>query len=124
MLHRALADVVAVTHFAFIVFALFGGLLALRWRWMPWAHLPAAAWGAAVELFGWLCPLTPLENRLRQAGGAAGYPGGFVERYLMPLIYPEALTRELQILLGCALVALNAAIYWAVWRRRSQEPPE
>jgi len=117
MLYRALADLVALTHLAFIVFALFGGLLALRWRWIPWAHIPAAAWGAAVEFFGFFCPLTPLENSLRRAGGATGYSGGFIERYLMPIIYPEGLTRELQLLLGFALVVLNLAVYLVVWRR-------
>jgi hypothetical protein len=118
MLYRALADLVVLAHLAFIVFALFGGLLAFRWRWMPWAHLPAAAWGAAVELFGWFCPLTPLENSLRRASGSAGYSGGFIERYLMPVIYPDELTRELQWLLGCLVVVINLAIYFTVWRQR------
>ncbi len=117
MFYRTLADLVALTHFAFIVFALFGGLLALRWRWVPLAHVPAVVWGATVELSGCFCPLTPLENSLRRAGGSAGYSGGFIERYLMPLIYPEALTRELQLLLGCVLVVLNLAVYLMVWRR-------
>ncbi len=118
MLYRTLADLVALTHLAFIVFALFGGLLALRWRWVPWAHVPAAAWGAAVEFFGCFCPLTPLENSLRRASGSAAYSGGFIERYLIPIIYPEELTRGLQLLLGCLLVVLNLAVYFVVWRRR------
>ncbi len=118
MLYRALADLVVLTHLAFIVFALVGGLLALRWRWVPWVHLPAAAWGASVEVFGWFCPLTPLENWLRRASGSAGYSGGFIERYLMPIVYPAELTRELQLLLGCFLVVVNLAIYLVVWRRR------
>ncbi len=117
MVYQVLADLVALSHLAFIAFALGGGLLALRWRWMPWAHLPAAAWGAAVELFGWFCPLTPLENVLRRASGSAGYSGGFIERYLMPVIYPAELTREFQLLLGCTLVVLNLAVYLSVWRR-------
>ena len=117
MVYQVLADLVALGHLAFIVFALVGGLLALRWRWMPWAHLPAAAWGAAVEFFGWFCPLTPLENSLRRASGSAGYSGGFIERYLMPIIYPAELTREFQLLLGCILVVLNLAVYLSVWRR-------
>jgi len=115
---RALADLVALTHFAFIVFALFGGLLALRWRRLPWVHLPAVLWGAFVEFFGCLCPLTPLENWLRQAGGSAGYTGGFIERYLMPLIYPDALTRELQMIFGSIVLGLNLVVYFIVWRRR------
>ena len=118
MLQQVLADLVVFFHFAFIVFAICGGLLALRWRRAAWVHLPAAAWGAAVEMFGWFCPLTPLENALRRAGGSSGYEGGFIERYLLPVIYPSELTRELQIILGAALVALNLFIYLIVWRRR------
>ncbi|MCU7906952.1 MAG: DUF2784 domain-containing protein [Candidatus Thiodiazotropha sp. (ex Epidulcina cf. delphinae)] len=117
MFYRVLADLVTLAHFVFIVFALLGGLLALRWRWAPWVHIPAAAWGAAVELFGFFCPLTPLENLLRHAGGSAGYSGGFMEHYLLPLIYPEEITREMQLLLGCVLVALNLVIYLMIWRR-------
>lgn len=117
MLYRILADFIVLTHLAFIVFALFGGLGALRWRWVPWAHLPAAAWATAVELFGWFCPLTPLENFLRRASGSAGYTGGFIENYLMPIIYPAELTREVQVVAGCIVVALNLAIYLAVWRQ-------
>ena len=118
MLYRTLADLVALAHLAFITFAVFGGLLALIWRWVPWVHVPAVAWGAAVEFFGWFCPLTPLENLLRPASGSAGYSEGFIEHYLMPIIYPEELTRELQMLLGCALVVFNLAVYFVVWRRR------
>ena len=118
MLYRLLADFVAVTHLLFIFFVLFGGVLAFRWRRLPWIHLPAAAWGVAVELFGWFCPLTPLENVLRRASGSAGYAGGFIERYIVPVIYPAELTRELQIGLGVGLIALNAVIYFVVWRRR------
>ena len=121
MLYQAAADVVVLIHLAFIVFALLGGLLALRWRWGPWIHLPAAAWGAAIEFFGWFCPLTPLENTLRRAGGAAGYASGFIEHHVVPIIYPAELTRDLQLVLGCGVVTLNLGIYLAVWRRsRSQ----
>lgn len=121
MSYRVLADLVVLVHLAFVVFVLLGGLLALRWRWMPWVHLPAALWGAATELFGWLCPLTPLEIRLRRASGAAGYTGGFVERYLIPVIYPAELTRELQLLLAACVVALNLAIYGLI-RHRLRAP--
>jgi hypothetical protein len=116
MLDQALADLVVLAHLAFILFALLGGLLALRWRWVPWVHLPAAGWGAAVEFFGWFCPLTPLENSLRRASGSAGYSGGFIERHLLPMIYPAEFTRELQLFLGFVLVVLNLAVYLAVWR--------
>ncbi len=117
MLYRVLADLVVITHLAFIVFVLFGGWLALRWRWAAWIHLPALAWGAAIELFGWFCPLTPLENSLRRASGSAGYTGGFIEHYLLPIIYPRELTRGFQVLLGCVLVVLNVAVYFMAWRR-------
>jgi hypothetical protein len=114
----AAADLVVVVHFAFILFGMFGGLLALRWRWMPWIHLPALAWAAWIELTGRICPLTPLENRLRQAAGEAGYGGDFIDRYVAGLVYPEGLTREIQLLLAVVLMAINAGVYAIVWRRR------
>jgi hypothetical protein len=120
MLHRVLADAVVLLHLLFVAFAVAGGLLALRWRWMPLAHLPALAWAAWVELSGRICPLTPLENALRAAGGEAGYPGGFVEHYLLPVLYPAALTRELQWTLGVSLVLFNGVIYALVWWRRTR----
>ncbi len=123
MMASWLADAVLLVHLLFIVFAVGGGLLALRWRWMPWLHLPALAWGATVEFTGWICPLTPLENALRQAGGAAGYAESFTERYLLPLIYPGALTRELQFVLGGTLLLFNAVVYALVWRRRRRKRP-
>jgi len=116
MPYRFLADLVVLAHLAFIVFALLGGLLALRWRWMAWVHLPAVAWGVAVELAGWICPLTPLENALRRAGGSSGYTGDFVDHYIVPVIYPVDLTREIQIVYGLLALALNLAIYVAVVR--------
>jgi hypothetical protein len=119
MLHRVLADAVVLLHLLFVVFAVAGGLLAFRWRWMPLAHLPALAWAAWVEFTGRICPLTPLENMLRAAGGQAGYSGGFVEHYLLPILYPEALTRETQWVLGTGLLALNGVVYGLlVWRLR------
>lgn len=118
MLPRLLADAVLVLHLAFVAFAVAGGLLAWRWRWMPWLHLPALAWAATVEFTGWICPLTPLENALRAAGGQAGFSGGFIEHYLLPLLYPAALTPGLQVLLGTGLLAFNAAVYLLLWHRR------
>jgi hypothetical protein len=117
MLFQALADLVVVVHFGFIVFALLGALLALRRPGVLWVHAPAAIWAVAIELGGWICPLTPLENSLRSAGGAAGYPSGFIEHYLGPVIYPPGLTREVQVVLGLALLAINVLVYCAVWRR-------
>ncbi|MBI4754443.1 MAG: DUF2784 domain-containing protein [Betaproteobacteria bacterium] len=121
-----LADLVVLIHLGFIVFVVFGGLLVLRWPRVAWVHLPAALWGAAVELGGWVCPLTPLENSLRAAAGQGGYEGGFVARYLLPLIYPADLTRELQVLLGAGVLVINLALYgWALRRRRprTRTPP-
>ncbi|MCG8466965.1 MAG: DUF2784 domain-containing protein [Gemmatimonadetes bacterium] len=122
--YRLLADLMVIIHFAFIVFVLFGGLLALRWRRAPWLHLPSAAWGGAIELFGWICPLTPLENALRRASGAAGYSGGFIEHYLIPIIYPRGLTRGIQLVLGCLLIAFNIGVYFVVWRRWKRSEAE
>jgi hypothetical protein len=117
MAYKLLADAVAIGHLLFVVFAVLGGLLALRWRWLPWVHLPALAWAATVEFTGWICPLTPLENSLRMAGGASGYGGGFIDHYLLPLLYPAALDRETQLVLGLGLLAVNAVAYSLLWRR-------
>lgn len=120
MPYALLADTVLLLHLAFIAFAVLGGLLVLRWRRAAWLHLPALAWGAFIEFSGGICPLTPLENALRAAAGRAVYSQGFVERYLVPLIYPGELTRELQFVLGGALVGINLAIYGLVLYRRRQ----
>jgi hypothetical protein len=109
-----------LVHFAFIVFVLLGGLLALHRRWMMWLHLPAAAWGVLIELRGWTCPLTPLENHFRRLGGESGYSGGFIERYLEPVIYPPELSAPTQLVLAGIVVLVNAAVYWLVFRR----PPD
>lgn len=114
-----LADAVLVLHLCFILFVVFGGLLVLRWPRVAWAHLPAAAWGVVVEIAGWICPLTPLEIAFRRAAGRPAYDTSFVEHYLVPLIYPSSLTREMQIALGVLVLGLNAAVYAHVWRGRS-----
>jgi hypothetical protein len=113
-----LADIVLVLHFGFVLFVGLGGFLVLRWPRVAWIHLPAAAWGIAIEFGGWICPLTPLENRLREAAGEATYRGDFIAQYLMPVIYPEGLTRETQIAIGLTALAANAAIYARVVRQR------
>jgi uncharacterized protein DUF2784 len=112
-----LAGVVVGFHLAFVLFVVLGGLLVLRWPRLAWLHLPAAVWGALIEFAGWVCPLTPLENQLRRAGGTAEYAGGFVEHYLLPVLYPAGLTRDIQYVLGAAVVGVNAAVYWWVFRR-------
>jgi hypothetical protein len=114
------ADAVLVVHALFVAWVLLGGLTVLRWPRLAWAHLPAAAWGVWIEWAGALCPLTPLEWRLREAAGQAGHRGGFVEHYLGALIYPEGLTRPGQIVLGALVLLLNAAIYLWIWRRRAR----
>jgi hypothetical protein len=119
MLWKTLADLVLLIHFIFIVFIVFGGFFAMWWRWIPWVHLPAALWGAALEFGGWICPLTPLENRLRRTGGEAGYTGGFIEQYLLSIIYPSGLTREIQFILGVFVILVNLVAYGVVWWRRS-----
>jgi hypothetical protein len=117
MLLRLAADAVVVVHLLFILFVLAGGLLVLRWPRLAFLHLPAAAWGVAVELLHLYCPLTPLENQLRQAAGQAGYDGGFVEHYLIPLIYPAGLTPQIQLWLGAVVLAINVPVYlWLLWR--------
>jgi hypothetical protein len=122
VLLRLLADAVVLVHLGFIVFVVLGGLLVLRRRWVAWLHLPAALWGAAIELAGWICPLTPLEVSLRRRAGEAGYTGGFIEHYLIPIIYPGALSRPIQIGLGVGVVALNLGIYAWILRRSSRTP--
>ena len=118
MIHRLAADAVLVLHLGFILFVLLGGLLAVRWRWALLLHLPAVAWGVYIELSGGLCPLTPLENRLRIAAGDAGYAGGFIEHYLLALIYPAGLTHEVQDVLAAVVVGVNVLAYGWVWRTR------
>ena len=118
MLYRVLADLVVVAHLVFILYALFGGLVGLWKRWGLYVHLPTAVWIAVIEFQDWICPLTPLENRLRAAGGALGYDGGFVEHYLIPLIYPPGLTRSVQLVLGGVAIAVNVAVYSFVLHRR------
>ena len=114
-----LATLVVLFHFAFILFVMFGGLLALRWRWAPWVHVPSFLWGSGIEVTGGICPLTPLENRLRGAAGESQYVGTFIEHYILPVMYPTGLTREVQLVLAVGLVLLNVAIYaWVVRRRR------
>ena len=121
MLYGMLAEAVVLLHLGFVLFVIFGRLLAFRWRRAPWFHLPAAAWGALIEFAGWICPLTPLENWLRRLGGQSGYQGGFVEHYILPVLYPRGLTRNVQVLLGTLVVLFNLAIYLML-RRRGRPP--
>ena len=115
---RTLADLVVLVHFGFILFVVLGGLFVLRWPKLVWLHLPAATWGILIEFFGWVCPLTPLENHWRALGGQAGYSGGFVQHYIVSVIYPEQLTRGAQIVLGTLVLAFNGIVYGRVLHRR------
>jgi hypothetical protein len=118
LVYTALAGLVVVFHLLFVVFAAFGGLVVLSRPRLAWVHLPAAAWAAYVELSGRLCPLTPLENSLRRRAGLDIYSTDFVARYLFPVLYPEGLTRDAQMLIGAFVIAVNAAVYgWLAWQR-------
>lgn len=118
MTHRVLADGIVVLHLLFIIFVVVGGGLVLRWPGLALLHLPAACWGAAIELSGGICPLTPLENQFRLAAGAAGYPGSFIEHYLLPIIYPAGLTRGIQYGLAAVVIVVNVAVYGHLLHRR------
>lgn len=127
MAYRFLADVLVILHLAFVLFVVVGGALVL-WRGrVAFLHIPAAIWGSLIEWAGWVCPLTPLENRFRALGGEAGYTGGFVEHYVVPLLYPGRLTRDQQIWLGVLVAVLNVAVYAIavrrLFRRRSDAEP-
>jgi hypothetical protein len=111
-----MADAVLLLHAAFALFAIGGGWLALRWRRLIYLHIPALLWGVTVELTGWICPLTPLENRLRAAAGEPVYGGDFLQHYLTTALYPAALTRAVQIALAALLLLANAGAYGALWR--------
>ena len=117
MLDRVLANVVVTLHFLFVAFVLVGGFVAWRWHRVAWVHLPAALWGVAIELGGWICPLTPLENTLRSRAGMAGYSGGFVEHHVIAWLYPAGLTPPKQIMLGAVALLVNLAAYSVFFRR-------
>jgi hypothetical protein len=112
------ADAIVLLHFAFVLFVLFGGVLLIWWRRLVWLHLPAALWGMIIEFNGWICPLTPYENKFRQQAGLEMYDGDFVMRYIMPILYPEDLTRTLQIIFGVIVLLVNTACYLYVFRFR------
>jgi hypothetical protein len=121
MLYRLAADAVLLVHLAFVFFVVLGAFLVLRWRQVAWVHLPAALWGALIEFSGGICPLTPLEVTLRHAAGDAGYAGDFLEHYIVAAMYPEGLTRGVQMALGASVLLVNAAVYAvALWRSRQR----
>jgi uncharacterized protein DUF2784 len=113
-----LADLVLVVHALFVVFVIFGGLIVLKWHKVMWVHIPCAIWGALIGLFGWICPLTYLENYFLEIANGNYYESGFIQHYLTPIIYPSGLTTGIQILLGITVIVVNLAIYCIVWRHR------
>jgi len=119
-MYNALADMIIVIHFIFIIFVVSGGLLVIYKPHLAVLHLPAAIWGAFVELFGWICPLTPLENKLRELAGEKSYRGDFIVHYLMPVIYPEKLTMPIQQLLGLAVIFINVIFYYVAIKKHAK----
>lgn len=116
MLYNVAATLIALLHLAFILFVLFGGFLVLKWPKLGWVHVPAAIWGVLIEFGGWWCPLTRWENALLRAAGRAGYDGGFVSHYIMPIIYPPGLTRPMEIAIGFLVLVVNVGVYVRVFR--------
>jgi hypothetical protein len=111
MLDRLMADLIVVLHFAFIAFAIGGGIVVLRWRRVMVLHLPCVGWAVLVELMHWHCPLTRWENYFIARYGAEGYEGGFLDHYLIPVIYPDGLTPAIQVGIGLFVLAVNVAVY-------------
>jgi hypothetical protein len=118
--YNLLADVIVLAHFLFIAFVICGGLLVIRWPHVAFVHLPAAIWGAVVEIFGWVCPLTPLENNFRLLAGNSSYSGDFIARYFIPLIYPGNLTTTIQQLFGGMVITVNMIIYTIAVRKHKK----
>jgi hypothetical protein len=123
-LYGILAGAVIVAHLLFIAFVVAGGLLVWRWPRLAWVHLPAVFWGVVVELTGRICPLTPLENHLRRLGGSNSYSGGFIEQYLIPVIYPANLTANTQYVLGGLVIGVNLIIYIIIIRKQRVSPKD
>jgi hypothetical protein len=122
-MYAFLADALVVLHLLFVVFVMTGGFLLRRWPTLIWLHLPAVLWGAYIEFSGGICPLTPLENQLLAWAGETGYSGGFVEHYLLPILYPENLTAPIQWLLGGCVVVVNLLAYGLAYRDWARRRP-
>ena len=117
MVYQALSNIVLLSHLAFVLFVVLGGFLVLKWKSLAWLHVPAFLWGALIELAGWVCPLTPLENWLREKGSGLVYRTDFIEHHILSLLYPTTLTRSSQIFLGLFVLSLNLGLYgWILWR--------
>lgn len=118
MIYELLADLTVLVHALFVIFVVGGGVLVIRWPKLVWLHLPAACWGVAIELGGWVCPLTHLENYWRQQAGLTGYGGTFIQQYLEPLLYPLGLSPQRQVLLGVLALLINMIVYGCLWRKK------
>jgi len=119
MVYAIAADLLLVFHLCFVGFVVAGGLLVCKWRWLVFLHLPAVVWGVLLELRGWICPLTPWEQQLRQAAGQSGYQDGFIEHYLLPVLYPAGLEGDTQMMLGGIVILVNVVVYcWLYLRCR------
>ncbi len=123
MIYRVLTDVVVAVHLAFVLFVVLGGIAVFWRRWVLYVHLPSFLWGAGVDIMGWVCPLTDLENSLRQQAMETTYAGGFIEHTILPILYPLGLTRTVQITLGLLVLLLNTGIYFGYWRMRRGDGP-
>ncbi len=121
MVYQTLANVVVVIHLSFVIFVVLGAVLTLWRRWIVWLHIPAFLWAVWIEFTGGICPLTPLENWLRIKAGQGGYEGDFVATYLLPVLYPAGLTRNVQLLLAMMIIVINVAIYGSIFYKRSRE---
>jgi hypothetical protein len=124
MVYHVLSNLVLLSHLVFVLFVVLGGLLVLKWKRLAWLHVPAFLWGAFIEFAGWVCPLTPLENWLLEKGSGLVYRTDFIEHYILPLLYPYALTRNLQIFLGLFVLSVNLGLYgWILWRTAPKKAP-
>ena len=120
MFFRLAADLILAIHLGFITFVVLGGLLVLRYRWIAYVHVPAAVWGAFVEISGRICPLTTWENSLRRSAGESGYAESFLENYVVPIIYPAGLTRSVQFAIAGLVIVANVVIYgWLLYRLKN-----
>src|ERR1041385_96636 len=124
MIYRILAAVVVLLHASFVLFVVFGGFLVIRWRWISWLHVPAVTWGALIELLGWPCPLTPLENFFRDQAGASTYSAGFIDHYVVRALYPPGLTRGVQVLIGVLVIVVNVVAYTIIVRGNPPAPTD
>ena len=115
MIFRIIASILVLIHGLFILYVLFGAFLNFKWPKMIWIHLPMVIWGALVEYMHWICPLTPLENYFRQKARTGVYEGDFIDQYIIPLIYPENLTPQFQVVFGSLVIVLNLIVYGFFW---------